>query len=268
VKWVDLKDSEKLQAEGLEYSSLTVRLAMTPKEKDEVFRLRYEIFNEELGEGIPENVSIKRDIDRFDPYCDHLMVEKDSQLVGCYRMLPGKRAVDAGGFYSETEFNMRNLPIDFSEAAEMGRACVRTDYRKQSTLAALMCGIRHYLNLMDCQYLFGLASLPKMSHENALATFEEVKKLGRVLTIPGVGPLKEMEIPAGTGIGTQPQIPALLSVYFNIGAHVCAKPSYDPIFQCHDLLTMLKYEEIPERTWNFFEKFAKRSERDENSYRS
>lgn len=263
MKWVDLKDSEKLLAEGIEYSSLKVRLAQNNQEKDQVYKLRYDIFNEELGEGIPENEATQRDVDRFDAFCDHLIVERNGEIIGTYRLLPGKRANECGGFYSETEFLLRSLPINFNEAVEMGRACVRPEHRKQATLICLLCGIRHYTNLMDCQYLFGLASLPKMSHENALATYEEIRKLGRVLSIPTVEPHPQMKIPSGLAVGNEPQIPALLSVYFNIGAYVCAKPAYDPVFQCHDMLTLLKFEEIPERTWSFFEKFARRKERDE-----
>ncbi len=263
MKWVDLKDSEKLlKPEGIEYSSFRVRIAQTEADRDAVFKLRYEIFNEELGEGIPENASIQRDVDKYDEFCDQLMVEKNGLLVGSYRLLPGKR-VPQFGFYSESEFHIRNLPINFDEAIEMGRACVRPAHRKQSTLICLLCGIRHYLNLMDCQYLFGLASLPKMSHENALATFKEIEKLGHLLVTPGVEPLKEMMIPPNTAVGSSPQIPPLLSVYFHIGAYVCARPAFDPVFQCHDMLTLSKFEEIPEKTWTFFEKFAKRGERNE-----
>lgn len=263
MKWVDLKDSEKLLGAGLEYSSFRVRLAQSPSDKDAVFKLRYDVFNEELGEGIPENAATQRDVDKFDPFCDHLIVEKDSKIVGTYRFLPGKRASDCGGFYSETEFKLRNLPINFNEAIEMGRACIRPEHRKQSTLVCLLCGVRHYANIMESKYFFGMASLAQMSHENALATYLEVEKLGRVKLYPGVEPLPEMKIPDGTIAGPVPQIPALMSVYFNLGAVVCAKPAYDPIFRCHDMLSLLDIEEVSEKTWNFFEKFAKRGDRED-----
>jgi L-ornithine Nalpha-acyltransferase len=261
VKWVNLKDSEKLLSEGLDYSSFKVRLARNDSDRDAVFQLRYDIFNEELGEGIPENALTKRDTDKFDPFCDHLIVEKEGKIVGTYRFLPGKRAHECGGFYSETEFTLKNLPINFNEAVEIGRACVRTQHRKQSTLVSLLCGVRHYMNIMDCQYLFGMASLAPMSHEDALATYHEVEKMGRVQLYPGVETLPHMKVPEGTKIGTNPLIPPLMSVYFKLGTNVCTQPAYDPIFRCHDMLMLLKMEEVPEKTWNFFEKFAQRGER-------
>ncbi|MEZ4814138.1 MAG: GNAT family N-acyltransferase [Bdellovibrionota bacterium] len=265
MKWVNLKDSEKLLGEGLDYSSFKVRLARTDADRDAVFRLRYDVFNEELGEGLPESALTKRDEDRFDPFCDHLMVEKNGKVVGTYRFLPGKIAHKCEGFYSETEFSLRNLPINFDEAIEMGRACIRPEHRKQSTLISLLCGLRHYMNIKDCRYLFGMASLAQMSHENALATYQEVKRLGRSIYFEGVAPLESMKLPSGITPGDCPQVPPLMGIYFKIGALVCAEPAFDPIFKCHDLLTLLRIEEVPEKTWNFFEKFAKRGEREESA---
>jgi putative hemolysin len=263
VKWVELKDSEKLLGKGLELSSYRVRLAQNDKDREDAYKIRFKIFNEELGEGIPENAAIQKDIDPFDPFCDHLLVEKEGLIVGTYRLLPPKKAQEAGMYYSESEFHIKKLPIDFKEAVETGRACVIPEHRKQSTLVSLFIGLRHYMNLMDCQYLFGLASLPKMSHENALATYVEIQKMGKCLRIPGVVPKEELRIPKDVQVGSTPQIPPLLMIYFQLGAFVCTEPAYDPIFTCHDLLTLCKLEEVPEKAWTFLEKFVKRSGKDE-----
>ena len=37
--------------------------------------LRFKVFNVELGEGLAESVELGRDVDAFDPVCDHLLVE-------------------------------------------------------------------------------------------------------------------------------------------------------------------------------------------------
>ncbi len=260
MKRVDIKDSEKLNGEGLELSPFKIRLAQSAKDRDEAYKLRYQIFNEELGEGIPENALTKRDTDRFDAHCDHLLVERNGQVVGTYRLMPSSQVNKDLGFYSETEYFIKNLPLDFNKSLEMGRACILPEYRKQATLVCLFCGIRHYMNLKGCHSLFGLASLPIMSHENALATFEEIKKMGRVLEVNGVDPIPSMRIPSGTKIGDNPQIPALLSVYFQFGAYICGEPAYDPVFKCHDVLTILKLDEVGDKTWDFFDKFIRRRE--------
>ena len=49
-----------------------IGIANDPKEVDELHKLRYDVFNVELNEGIKENETIQRDIDKFDANCDHL----------------------------------------------------------------------------------------------------------------------------------------------------------------------------------------------------
>ena len=51
------------------------------------------------------------DADRFDEFCDHLLVREDNtgELVGCYRMLPPPGAIAAGGLYTATEFDVSGL---------------------------------------------------------------------------------------------------------------------------------------------------------------
>ena len=259
MRSVDSRESEKLLLKtGLEMAGSQIRLAQTEEDRDEVYKLRYRVFNEELGEGLPESALTGRDVDPFDQNCDHLMIERAGKVVGTYRLLPGSRVTREHGFYSETEFQIRNLPINFERSLEMGRACILAEHRKQSTLVCLFVGIRHCMNLRNCENLFGLTSLAPMSHANAVATFQKVIQLGRSRSILGVEPLPSMRIPAGVTAGPEPHVPGLLSVYFGMGATICAEPAFDPVFGCHDFLTLLSLPQVPDRSWKFLEKFAKR----------
>ena len=56
------------------------RFARTPEDVEAAQRLRYEVFNRELGEGLAESEAEELDRDRFDAQCEHLLVE-DSQTV-------------------------------------------------------------------------------------------------------------------------------------------------------------------------------------------
>ena len=65
------------------------------------------------GEG---ELSGARDMDRFDAVCDHLIVVDTSisaapfsQIVGTYRLLREERAAEAGGYYSQCEFDVKAL---------------------------------------------------------------------------------------------------------------------------------------------------------------
>ena len=79
---------------GPRYSLL---LSTDPAMIDAAQRLRYDVFTSTPGFTLPaadgeRRDGARRDVDRFDEYCDHLLVRDDNSgdLVGCYRMLaPG-----------------------------------------------------------------------------------------------------------------------------------------------------------------------------------
>jgi len=56
------------------HGRLTVKLAVTKQEIEAAFRLRYDVFNRELREGLPESYLTGMDKDAYDDYCDHLVV--------------------------------------------------------------------------------------------------------------------------------------------------------------------------------------------------
>jgi putative hemolysin len=71
-------------------------------------RLRYLVFNCELGGGLTDSEDCGLDRDRFDLICDHLMVHDaaSGNLVGTYRMQTGYRAKGNLGYYSEQLFDL------------------------------------------------------------------------------------------------------------------------------------------------------------------
>src|SRR5260370_28357511 len=72
----------------------SVGLAQTLDEVIDCQRLRYLVFNCELGEGLDSSARSGLDRDQFDFICDHLMVHDTptSQLVGTYRLQSRYRA--------------------------------------------------------------------------------------------------------------------------------------------------------------------------------
>jgi len=77
---------------------------------EEAQRIRYQVFGEEMGAKLP-SAATGLDIDRFDMFCEHLLVrdQSNNKVVGTYRILPPEQARMAGGYYSETEFDMTSL---------------------------------------------------------------------------------------------------------------------------------------------------------------
>jgi len=107
------------------------RLAQNAEEVRRAQRVRFEVFNLELGEGLAESHATGLDVDPFDQFCDHLIVEHvpTSEVVGTYRLQTGQLAAANLGYYSEREFDFAPYESLRCEMIELGRACVHADHR-------------------------------------------------------------------------------------------------------------------------------------------
>ena len=147
--------------------ALQVRLAETAEDIDAAQSLRYRIFYETLGaRPLPDMLRRRRDIDRFDDDCDHLLVldharEGDhDRVVGTYRLLRREAAARLGGFYSANEYDITPLVAQSSEILELGRSCVDAAYRQRPAMQMLWSGIAAYVFHHGISLMFGCASLP------------------------------------------------------------------------------------------------------------
>jgi len=149
-----------------------VRLAETESEVEAAQRLRYRVFYEEMSAvPSPEMRADRRDFDRFDAFCDHMLVidrgvtDEDGQpsVVGTYRLMRDVDAVRAGGFYTAGEYDIAPLLAQLGGKAklvELGRSCVLKSYRsKPGTMALLWRGIAVYNERFSLDLMFGCASL-------------------------------------------------------------------------------------------------------------
>jgi L-ornithine Nalpha-acyltransferase len=154
------------------YGSLEVRIAETEAEIEAAQRLRYRVFYEEMS-AIPtqEMREQQRDFDRYDEFCDHmLVVDRDvldatgePAVVGTYRLLRGEVAACHGGYYTSSEYDLtpmlRGNPPG-TRYLELGRSCVLKSYRaKATTMQLLWRGIVVYLNRYAIDVMFGCGSL-------------------------------------------------------------------------------------------------------------
>jgi putative hemolysin len=149
--------------------SLEVRLATTPAEIRRAQRLRYRIFFED-GPATATFTSrlLRRDADRFDPVCEHLLVidhaRRDAHgpaVVGTYRLQRQEIAQRNRGFYSAGEFGLDDLVARHRHLKflELGRSCVLPPYRNKRTVELLWHGIWSYVRRHDFDVMIGCASL-------------------------------------------------------------------------------------------------------------
>ncbi len=146
---------------------LQVRLAETAEDIDAAQALRYRIFYETLGaRPLPDMLRRRRDIDRFDDDCDHLLVldhargSGHDRVIGTYRLLRREAAARLGGFYSANEYDITSLVTQSSEILELGRSCVDAAYRQRPAMQLLWSGIAAYIFHHGIALMFGCASLP------------------------------------------------------------------------------------------------------------
>ena len=150
--------------------SLEVRLARDEAEIAAAQEVRYRVFYDEMGaqKGALQALD-RRDADRFDPVCDHLLVldsnisgPEHNRIVGTYRLLRQEAAIAAGGFYSQDEFDLPDLVARHpgERFLELGRSCVLPDYRSKRTIEVLWQGIWAYTNHQRIGVMTGCASFP------------------------------------------------------------------------------------------------------------
>ena len=146
---------------------LQVRLAESRADIDAAQALRYRIFYESLGaRAAYETARRRRDFDRFDEGCDHLLVLDHRSgggagtVVGTYRLIRRQAAARLGGFYSAAEYDLAPLVAYRGEILELGRSCVDAAYRQRPAMQLLWSGIAAYVFHYDIALMFGCASLP------------------------------------------------------------------------------------------------------------
>src|ERR1700690_2971483 len=141
-------------------------------------RLRYLVFNCELGEGLESSARIGLDRDRYDFICDHLMVRDTTsgKLVGTYRRQSGFRAKGNLGYYSEQFFDFTPFEGIRENVLELGRACVHTEYRNSAVLHMLWKGIARYSMSCGARYLLGCSSVPSQNESEGVALYEQLRE--------------------------------------------------------------------------------------------
>ena len=241
-----------------------VRLARNAEEVRRAQQLRFEVFNLELGEGLVESYATGLDVDPFDEFCDHLIVEElaISEIVGTYRLQTGQLAAANLGYYSEREFDFAPYEPFRCETIELGRACVHTDHRNFNLLHLLWRGIARYAVERNARFLIGCSSISSQDPAEGVAVYEKLQPYlvaPELRTCPaakfrvvaggddagwfGVSPNEAQ--PGSTPPATGGASCRLLRAYLAIGARICGPPAIDREFGTIDFLTLLDLHELP-----------------------
>ncbi|MBD2139394.1 GNAT family N-acetyltransferase [Anabaena sp. FACHB-1237] len=225
----------------LQNDKYILRLATNSQELESIFRLRFQVFNVELGLGLSDANNSQMDQDKFDDVCDHLLLicKQTGETIGTYRMQTYARAAQFLGFDAADIFSLYGIPDTILQSSvEVGRACIAKKYRNSHTLLLLWQGLANYLLWTRKQYFFGCASLLTQCHQEAVCTFNYFREHNllhpHILVCPHTQYL--IDIYKNYSHDFSISLPNIFQAYLSIGAKVCSLPAIDQQFQTIDFL--------------------------------
>lgn len=244
--------------------TLITRLARSRAEIRAAQALRYNVFYGELGaRPNAANRILKRDKDFYDRYCDHLLViDTDggrNRIVGTYRMMRQNQAQRAGGFYSQTEYDLAPLLKQHKDARflELGRSCILPEYRNKRTMELLWHGTWAHALTHKIDIMFGCASFEGTDPQKFATA---LSWLGDNAVLEGAEncnakiadhvKLSEFDGPEGASADLRKamaQMPPLIKGYLRLGAKIASHAVVDRQFDTTDVLVVLKVDQINPR---------------------
>ncbi|GAA4026762.1 GNAT family N-acetyltransferase [Actimicrobium antarcticum] len=229
-------------------------------------RLRYRVFVQEMGARLVPSLASDHglDADRFDPYCDHLLVRAVSEengnhgpLIGTYRVMPPHAARRAGGFYTDTEFDLSPLAQLRINAVELGRSCVDPGWRAGGVIMAMWGALGQYMLSHRLDTMIGCASVGLCDGgRNAADLWRRLRSDHLVAPQWQVAPRTPLPLSLSHDDGlvqdaadsaTAINIPPLIKGYLRCGARLLGPPALDLAFNTADLPMMLRFDDLAPR---------------------
>src|SRR5215470_11700806 len=155
-----------------------LRFAESLQDLEAAYRLRFLVFNLELGEGLETAYEHGYDSDEFDAVCDHLIVEHCAthQVVGTYRLQTGTSAARKLGYYSAREFDFTPYESLRPSIVELGRASIHLAHRSFQVLSLLWRGIAAYAKDRKARYLIGCSSMTSQDPQVGSAMYRLLQR--------------------------------------------------------------------------------------------
>lgn len=251
--------TEDAPTEEIVEGRYVVRFARTPEEIDAALKLRFEVFNLELNEGLDSSFLTERDEDEFDLTCHHLIVVErlTNAVVGTYRLRTLEMTKNVQGFYSSGEFRIEDLPPEvLANSLEIGRSCIAREHRNTRVLFLLWKGLALYATKMKKRYLFGCCSLFTLDCSEGKRAAKKLKELNALHPEFRVDAREECQCRPEDfltpNIAKEVELPKLFNTYLRIGAKVCGEPAIDRHFKTIDFFVIFDIKTIEERYYQMF----------------
>lgn len=232
---------------------LAASWAVHADEVREAQRLRFRVFAEEMGAqlrpapGTPPG----QDVDAFDAHCEHLLVRTaatdhaPARVVGTYRVLTPMAARQAGGLYSDSEFDLHRLDPLRPRIAELGRSCTDPAFRTGGVILMLWAALADFMMRNGLDITVGCASIPMHDGGHTAASLWQQLRQTH-LAPPEFAAFPRLPLPVHSlqgDLAVEP--PALIKGYLKCGGKVLGPPAWDPDFGTADLPMMMNLTDLP-----------------------
>ncbi|MEM7463539.1 MAG: GNAT family N-acyltransferase [Pseudomonadota bacterium] len=247
--------------------TMSVRLARNASEIRAAQSLRYSVFYREMDAKAGVFTSLRRrDIDRWDAICDHLIVtdrvDGREKLVGTYRLLRASVArARSTSLYTQSEFDIATLLERHSslEFLELGRSCILEPWRNKRTIELLWAGTWAYVLRHGVDVMFGCASFAgsdPQQHADQLAFLRENAAPDPdwdVRAIPGRAAQVDLTRQStASSRRALAGLPPLIKGYLRLGAWIGRDSVIDQRFNTTDVLIILPVSRLNPRYVNYY----------------
>lgn len=218
-------------------------------------RLRYDVFVREMGARLtlPKGAPVGHDIDMFDPFCEHLLLRtrplrgEAPLVIGTYRVLTPEAARRAGGYCSDTEFDLTRLRPLRARMVELGRSCVHSDWRAGSAILAMWGALASFMARNRLDTMIGCASISMRDGGHVATSLWQRLRVTHMAALEWqVRPRLPLPVDELRGDLTV-EASTLIKGYLRCGARVLGAPAWDPDFNTADLPLLMRIADLTPR---------------------
>jgi putative hemolysin len=243
---LSLVEPSSLSAREIIKGRYAVRFARNNAEIVAALKLRYEVFNLELGAGLASSFLTGRDFDEFDLTSQHvILIDRPSaKVIGTYRVGTCETGSGTQGFPSSREFDLSLLPHEvLADAIEVGRVCLAKAHRNSTAQMLLWKGLVLGLVQNNKRHVLGFLSLATQDPLEAGRIFDQLSRTGH--THP------EIRIRPRTGYKclwyrmpeerpSELVVPSLFRMCLRLGTKLCGPPAINRQFRTIDFPVLLE----------------------------
>ncbi len=249
--YLKLREYRRFIEINYESEDFLVTTAAGGPELLKVLQLRHEVFVEEWQ---GRRTFHRLDVDDYDFNADHLLIinKHNGEIAGTYRLLSSHFTRD---FYSSSQFHLGDFLRLPKIKLELGRACVKPQYRDGQAIDLLWKGLGQYIAKTQTQLLFGCSSIKTINADSISRLYRTLIEQGSWTDDFSIRTAEDYHFegfhPENAPVLDVKQkrdlLPPLLRSYLHAGAKVYGAPALDRDFQCTDLFTVLDWSQLNPR---------------------